>query len=129
MATKSKTTAPAAAAVPQGVVRTQANRKRRLQRTLKAQPNNVQVQNALLEVGSKRKAPTSPQWSHSAIRLAKLFKEFTGRAPKELFSSNPKVAQAAMTVPSTKEFVNLPKGKVDFSIGARAFMREGKTWN
>jgi hypothetical protein len=128
MATKSKTTAPAAA-VPQGVVRTQANRKRRLQRTLKAQPNNVQVQNALLEVGSKRKAPTSPQWSHSAIRLAKLFKEFTGRAPKELFSSNPKVAQAAMTVPSTKEFVNLPKGKVDFSIGARAFMREGKTWN
>jgi hypothetical protein len=128
MATKSKTTAPAAA-VPQGVVRTQANRKRRLQRTLKAQPNNVQVQNALLEVGSKRKAPTNPQWSHSAIRLAKLFKEFTGRAPKELFSSNPKVAQAAMTVPSTKEFVNLPKGKVDFSIGARAFMREGKTWN
>jgi hypothetical protein len=128
MATKSKTAAPAAA-VPQGVVRTQANRKRRLQRTLKAQPNNVQVQNALLEVGSKRKAPTNPQWSHSAIRLAKLFKEFTGRAPKELFSSNPKVAQAAMTVPSTKEFVNLPKGKVDFSIGARAFMREGKTWN
>lgn len=128
MATKSKTTAPAAA-VPQGVVRTQANRKRRLQRTLKAQPNNVQVQNALLELGAKRKAPTNPQWSHSAIRLAKLFKEFTGRAPKELFSSNPKVAQAAMTVPSTKEFVNLPKGKVDFSIGARAFMREGKTWN
>jgi hypothetical protein len=128
MATKSKTTAPATA-VPQGVLRTQANRKRRLQRTLKAQPNNVQVQNALLELGSKRKAPTNPQWSHSAIRLAKLFKEFTGRAPKELFSSNPKVAQAAMTVPSTKEFVNLPKGKVDFSIGARAFMREGKTWN
>jgi len=128
MATKSKTTAPATA-VPQGVVRTQANRKRRLQRTLKAQPNNVQVQNALLELGSKRKAPTNPQWSHSAIRLAKLFKEFTGRAPKELFSSNPKVVQAAMTVPSTKEFVNLPKGKVDFSIGARAFMREGKTWN
>jgi hypothetical protein len=128
MATKSKTTAPATA-VPQGVLRTQANRKRRLQRTLKAQPNNVQVQNALLELGSKRKAPTNPQWSHSAIRLAKLFKEFTGRAPKELFSSNPKVVQAAMTVPSTKEFVNLPKGKVDFSIGARAFMREGKTWN
>ncbi len=128
MATKSK--APAAAnATPAGVLRTQANRKRRLQRTLKAQPNNVQVQNALLEVGSKRKAPNNPQWSHSAIRLAKLFKEFTGRAPKELFSSNPKVVQAAMTAPSNKVFVNLPQGKVDFSIGARAFMREGKTWN
>ena len=128
MATKSK--APATAnATPAGVLRTQANRKRRLERTLKAQPNNVQVQNALLEVGSKRKAPNNPQWSHSAIRLAKLFKEFTGRAPKELFSSNPKVVQAAMTTPSNKVFVNLPQGKVDFSIGARAFMREGKTWN
>ena len=128
MATKSK--APVTAnATPAGVLRTQANRKRRLERTLKAQPNNTQVQNALLEVGSKRKAPNHPQWSHTAIRLAKLFKEFTGRAPKELFSSNPKVVQAAMTVPSTKVFVNLPQGKVDFSIGARAFMREGKTWN
>lgn len=129
MATKSKNTPTQAASVPQGVQRTQANRKRRLQRTLKAQPNNQQVQNALLEVGRQRKAPVTPQWSHTAIRLAKLFKEFSGRAPKELFSSNPKVQQAAMTMPSTKQFVGLPQAKVDFSIGARAFMREGKTWN
>lgn len=128
MATKSKAPATAAAA-PAGMTRTQANRKRRLERTLKAQPNNKQVQDALLEVGSKRKAPNSPQWSHSDIRLAKLFKEFSGRAPKELFSTNPKVQQAALSVPSTKVFVNLPQGKVDFSIGARAFMRENKTWN
>ena len=128
MATKSKTTA-AAPAIPQGVARTQANRKRRLERTLKAQPNNTQVQNALLEVGRQRKAPVTPQWSHTAIRLAKLFKEFTGRAPKELFSSNPKVAQAALTAPSTKLFINLPQGKVDFTLGARAFMRKGNTWN
>lgn len=128
MATKSKTAAPAAT-VPQGVARTQANRKRRLQRTAKVQPNNTQVQNALLEVGRQRKAPVTPQWSHTAIRLAKLFKEFTGRAPKELFSSNPKVVQAALSTPSTKVFVNLPQGKVDFSIGARAFMRENKVWN
>ena len=128
MATKSKTAAPAAA-VSQGVARTQANRKRRLQRTLKQQPDNLQVQNALLEVGRQRKAPITKQWSHTAIRLAKLFKEFTGRAPKELFSSNPKVQQAAMSTPSTKLFLNLPQGKVDFSIGARAFMRENKVWN
>jgi len=128
MATKSK--APATpAAVPQGVSRTQANRKRRLTKLFKQQPNNKQIENALLEVGSKRKAPVTSQWSHSDIRLAKLFKEFTGRAPKELFSTNPKVQQAALQTPSTKIFDNLPKGKVDFSIGARAFMREGKTWN
>lgn len=129
MATKSKT-APAPAAVPQGVQRTQANRKRRLQKTLKAQPNNKQVQNALLETGRQRKAPVTKQWSHTAIRLAKLFKEFTGRAPKELFSSNPKVQQAAMSVPSTKLFTNLPQGKVDFTLGARAFMlSKGNKWN
>lgn len=128
MATKSKTTAPAAA-VPQGVARTQANRKRRLERTLKSQPNNTQVQDALGTPGRQRKAPVTPQWSHTAIRLAKLFKEFTGRAPKELFSSNPKVVQAALSTPSTKVFVNLPQSKVDFSIGARAFMRENKAWN
>jgi hypothetical protein len=128
MATKSK--APAtAAAVPAGVARTQANRKRRLQKLLKQQPNNKQIENALLEVGTNRKSPITSQWSHSNIRLAKLFKEFSGRAPKELFSSNPKVQQSALQTPSTKVFTNLPQGKVDFSIGARAFMREGKTWN
>lgn len=128
MATKSKTQA-AAPSVPQGVARTQANRRRRLERTLKSQPDNQQVKNALLEVGRQRKAPVNTQWSHTAIRLAKLFKEFTGRAPKELFSSNPKVQQAALSVPSTKLFVNLPQGKVDFTLGARAFMRKGNTWN
>ena len=128
MATKSKPPATAPS-TPQGVQRTQANRKRRLQKQLKLQPENKQVQNALLETGRQRKAPTTPQWSHSAIRLAKLFKEFTGRAPKELFSSNPKVQQAALSMPSTKQFVNLPQGKVDFSLGARAFMRKGSTWN
>lgn len=129
MATKSKTQTTIAASVPQGVARTQANRKRRLQRTLKAQPNNTQVQNALQETGRQRKAPVTPQWSHTAIRLAKLFKEFTGRAPKELFSSNPKVQQSALSTPNTREFVNLPKGKPDFTLGARAFMRKSSTWN
>jgi hypothetical protein len=128
MATKSKTTATAPA-TPAGVARTQANRKRRLTQLLKQQPNNKQIQNALLEVGALRKKPTNPQWSHSNIRLAKLFKEFTGRAHKDLFSSNPKVQQAALQVPGTKVFHNLPQGKVDFSIGARAFMRTGGTWN
>ena len=61
MATKSKTQATTAAAVPQGVARTQANRKQRLLQTQKAQPNNKQVELALLDTGSKRKAPiTSP---------------------------------------------------------------------
>lgn len=128
MATKPQKAAPASGP-SSAVQRTQANRKRRLTKLLKQQPNNKQLQNAVLETGQVRKKPNTRQWSHGNIRLAKLFKEFTGRAPKELFSSNPKVQQAALSAPSTKVFDNLPLGKVDFSIGARAFMRENKTWN
>jgi hypothetical protein len=128
MATKPQK-APASTGPSTAVSRTQANRKRRLTRLLKSQPNNVQLQNAVLETGQVRKKPVTPQWSHSAIRLAKLFKYFRGSAPKELFSSNPKVQQAALATPNTKQFVNLPQGKVDFSLGARAFMRKANTWN
>jgi hypothetical protein len=128
MATKSQKPA-AAASTPAGVARTQANRKRRLTKLLKQQPNNKQLQNAVLETGQTRKKPTTPQWSHGNIRLAKLFKYFRGSAPKELFSSNPKVQQAALAMPSTKQFINLPQGKVDFSLGARAFMRKANPWN
>jgi hypothetical protein len=128
MATKPQKAATAPA-TPAGVARTQANRKRRLTQLLKSQPNNVQLQNAVLETGQVRKKPNNPQWSHTAIRLAKLFKYFRGSAPKELFSSNPKVQQAALSMPSTKQFVNLPQGKVDFTLGARAFMRQANTWN
>jgi hypothetical protein len=128
MATKSQK--PAASTGPSSAVqRTQANRKRKLLKLLKQQPNNKQLQNAVLETGQVRKKPTTPQWSHGAIRLAKLFKYFRGSAPKELFSGNPKVQQAALSAPSTKQFVNLPVGKVDFSLGARAFMRKASTWN
>jgi hypothetical protein len=128
MATKSQK--PAASTGPSSAVqRTQANRKRRLLKLLKQQPNNKQLQNAVLETGQVRKKPVTPQWSHGAIRLAKLFKYFRGSAPKELFSSNPKVQQAALSAPSTKQFINLPQGKVDFSLGARAFMRKANTWN
>ena len=128
MATKPQK--PAAASGPSTAVsRTQANRKRRLLKLLKSQPNNKQLQNAVLETGQVRKKPTTPQWSHGAIRLAKLFKWFRGSAPKELFSNNPKVQQAALSMPSTKQFHNLPQGKVDFSIGARAFMRQDAVWN
>ena len=128
MATKSKAAATAPA-LPQGSARTEANRKRKLQKLLKSQPNNKQIQNALLDTGTKRKAPITKQWSHSAIRLAKLFKEFCGYAPKELFSSNPKVQQAALSLPSKQRSDKLPQGKVDFSIAARAFVRKSNQWS
>lgn len=119
MATKGKS-APAAA--PSGG-RIEANRKRRLERTLKAQPNNEQVKLALTETrGHKRKTPKNPYWSHTMIREAKLFKEFTGRMDINVFSSIEATRSNARLHISREDWaqVKLPEGKVDFSLGARA---------
>jgi len=120
MATKNK---PSTAAAPAGG-RTEANRKRRLERTLKAQPNNKQVQVALSEGrGHKRKTPNNPFWSHTMIREARLFKEFTGRMDVSVFSSTEAVRSNARLRLTREDWrqVKLPEGRVDFSIGARAF--------
>lgn len=98
----------------------EANRKRKLLKLLKQQPNNEQIKDALANIKYRRKAPKNREWSHSDIRLAKLFKLFTGRADRELFSSNPKVQAAALQRHSQKDFANLPQGKVSFTLGARA---------
>lgn len=123
MATKSKSTTTSTN-TPPGISRTVANRKRRLEKTLKAQPNNTQVQNALNDSGSTRRAPNSKQWSKTNIRLAKLYKEFGCRAPKELFSSNPKV-QSSINPTNPNRLLKLPEGKVSFSLAARAHDKWG----
>lgn len=119
MATKGKS-APVAAP---SSGRIEANRKRRLTRTLKAQPNNEQVKLALTETrGHKRKTPKNPYWSHTMIREAKLFKEFTGRMDINVFSSIEATRSNARLHISREDWaqVKLPEGKVDFSLGARA---------
>ena len=119
MATKNK---PTPAAAPAGG-RIEANRKRRLQRTVKAQPNNAIAAAALSENrGHKRKTPKNPYWSHTMIREAKLFKEFTGRMDINIFSSIESTRANARLHLSRNDWsqVKLPEGRVDFSIGARA---------
>ena len=107
------------------VARTEANRKRRLERTLKAQPNNKQVELALKDSKSKRKASTKRVWSHSARATAQLFKEFGCSAPIALFSTNQKVQQDALqTVRSTN--AKPVVGKVDFTLRARAHDKHGR---
>lgn len=105
-----------------------ANRKRKLERQLKLQPGNEkQIQAAIGNISYRRATPKNPQWSHSAIRIAKLFKEFTGRASVDLFSSNPKTQAAALQYYNPdRVWHNLPQGKVDFSLGARALNKGAK---
>lgn len=101
-----------------------ANRRRKLERQLKLHPNNAeQIQAALSNVAYRRGTPKNPQWSHTAIRTAQLFKKFTGRGSIDLFSANPKLQTAALQYHSPKHSFVMPAGKVDFSLGARAFIK------
>ena len=102
------------------------NRKIKLQRTLKHQPNNEQVKDALGNIKYRRQTPNSKTvWSHGNIRIAKLFKEFTGRASADLFSSNPKVQAAALAHRPDADKLKVIEGKVSFSLGARAHDSKG----
>lgn len=105
-----------------------ANRKRKLERQLKLQPGNAeQIKSAIGRISYRRGTPKAPQWSHNAIRIAKLFKYFTGQAPIALFSSNPKLQAAALQYHNpSRVFDNLPEGKVSFSLAARAHDKQGK---
>jgi hypothetical protein len=102
------------------------NRKIKLTRVLKQQPNNEQIKDALANIKYRRHTPNSKTvWSHDNIRIAKLFKEFTGRASADLFSSNPKVQAAALAYRPDENKLKVIEGKVNFSLGARAHDSKG----
>ena len=102
------------------------NRKIKLTRALKQQPNNEQIKDALANIKYRRHTPNGKTvWSHGNIRLAKLFKEFTGRASVDLFSSNPKVQAAALAYRPDESKLKVIEGKVSFSLGARAHDSKG----
>lgn len=122
MATKSKAPATTSA---KGSSTAEINRKRKLLKQLKLQPNNEQLKDALTNIKYRRKTPKGQEWSKTQIHIAKLFKQFTGRADWDLFSSNPKVQAAAIAMHSKKDFSNLPQGKVSFTLGARAHDGQG----
>jgi hypothetical protein len=102
------------------------NRKIKLTRALKQQPNNEQIKEALANIKYRRHTPNGKSvWSHDNIRIAKLFKEFTGHASADLFSSNPKVQSAALAYRPNTEKLKVIDGKVSFSLGARAHDSKG----
>lgn len=105
------------------------NRKAKLSRLLNKDPDNVQLQDALANVPAyRRKKPVTPTWSASAIRTAKLFKEFTGYFDPNTLSSNMKTAiQASKSARSRVDSVGFNKKALPkleqasmFSLAARA---------
>jgi hypothetical protein len=125
MATVSKSK-QAYSALYKSTTRWATNRKIKLTRVLKQQPNNEQIKEALANIKYRRHTPNGKSvWSHSNIRVAKLFKEFTGRASAELFSSNPKIQSAALAYRPDAEKLKVIDGRVSFSLGSRAHDSKG----
>lgn len=102
--------------------RWEINRKRKLEKQLKLQPNNKQVELALQNIHRRRKTPTNREWSKSWIRIAKLFKLFSGRFDRNIMSSNQAVAATALQKPgklAEQKIPNTTSDKNFFSIAAR----------
>lgn len=122
MATKQN---KAAVTAPSTSSRTEANRRRRLERTIKAQPNNEQAKRALTDTKNKRKAPVTAYWTHTMIREAKLFKQFTGKMDINVFSSNEVVRANARLHLHGNDQTKMPGVKINFTLGARAHDKQG----
>lgn len=104
--------------------RWRVNRERRLKKLLKLQPENKQIQEAIKNLSYRRTDPKTRVWSKTNIRVAQLFKLFSGKAPHALFSSNQKVQQEALATRSVL-LGAVPQGKVDFTLAARAHNKQG----
>lgn len=106
------------------------NRLRKLRRALKAHPNNKQIAAAVNGVVYRRRTPTNPIWSSSKIRIAKLFKQFSGHVDIAIFNSQEKVAASAQLSHRMKWEYKAPPAneKTMFSIGARMHSG-GRQWN
>lgn len=112
------------------------NRKTKLERQLKLQPNNEQVKNALNDIHYRRKTPATSMWSHKQIATAKLFKEFCGNFDYNIFNSNQKTAIEAMIKLGTvndnfklpANVANSPAAKLPYSLMARAHSAGKLVW-
>jgi hypothetical protein len=100
--------------------RWQSNRKRKLLKQLKLQPDNEQIKLALENIKYRRKTPKTQEWSKTDIQIAKLFKEICGYVDTNIFSSNPKVQASALAAHKSKKQTKEITGKVSFTLGARA---------
>lgn len=107
-----------------------SNRKRKLERTLRKQPNNLQIALAIKNVSNyRRKDPKEPYWSHQMIETAKLFKEFVGVFDRGVFNQKPEDQEAARRVRNANLFTKVTKPATkrisEFSMAARAHGPDG----
>jgi hypothetical protein len=109
--------------------RWEKNRRKKLENLAKIHPNNAQIAEALKNIKYRRKTPKAPMWSHSAVHMAKLFKEFE---PK--FSLKELQKERVVFVGPPKENTSPVKESKDpkgyYSLATRAHNRVGELiWN
>ena len=112
------------------------NKEMRILRAIKKNPENESFllqQLAQINKSHGRGTPKAHVWSATMVREAKLFKEFTGSASIDLWSSNPKTQAKARQLTGKKQLLS-PKqlknlGQVDFSIAARCSLDLGRWGN
>lgn len=111
------------------------NRKKKLLKLAKLQPNNEQITKALLDLDKPhRVAPKVPHWSASMIATAKLVKEFAGKVHKDYFSPDEKKRAEARRVsflPEDTAKVKPVRGYQYgmFSIAKRIEAKGGTPWS
>lgn len=107
------------------------NRLRKLRRALGIHPNNEQILTALKGVVYRRRTPTVRTWSKSKIRIAQLYKAFSGHVDPMIFNNQEKVAAGAQLGHRMKwSAYKAPpvSEKTMFSLGVRAHTGE-QQWN
>jgi hypothetical protein len=133
MAIKTSKSREAKYAVYQSSKKQESNRKAKLLRLQKEQPNNLQIEAALKEIHYRRGTPKVPYWSHSMITTAKLVKQFTGKFDKGIFSADPKINSAAIRTRDENMFsqykMPVMNQNSQFSIKERAHTGNGvRAW-
>lgn len=89
----------------------ESNRMAKLERALKRNPENKQIELAMKNIVYRRSTPKTSQWNATKIATAKLFKKFSGKVNMDIFSSNEKVSAPALML----------KGKVTIGTSANSF--------
>jgi hypothetical protein len=104
-----------------------SNRRKKLEKTAKAQPNNTQVTTALKNITYRRHTPKTQVWSSTMRRTAQLFKWAEGHVNFNIFNANDPVRNAArMSHKQKGKFAG--SIKTMFSLGARAHNQGELIW-
>jgi hypothetical protein len=121
------------------------NRRIKLERTIKEQPNNEMAKIALKNIVYRRKTPGDKGWSATEIAIAKSFKLFTGSFNRKVLEKDPKVSQPALAAPGKHQIYDnqkpmqklafkppqgLPKHESSmFKLGVRAHNKGVAVWS